>query len=306
MNLHHITRIMMIVLMPALMLGFTRIAPNTDTCEGYRPRRVWIDTQVWWIQTPGQGGSDFGHVHLATCFPLYQSVSGQVPFEFLITMHNNPGRLGSVDIDIPDAQNIGTRVAQLALVEFNPPLTCPIGQTCQWRIPIVANTTLLPYDGRQTWRLHALVAEPDGKHMLISSGHTATISNGRSIVDSVVSEQLEGKSWYTGADYARTVIRGTPVPNRPVRKPFPIRFYCASDSPYPLSECLVTVDPDFHNGYDGTALLRLANPTEVFRTITIDMSQFSIGFHRLAFRGCAPQPNGSTLCNITAFKFNIP
>ncbi len=40
-----------------------------------------------------QAGTSYGHVHMGTCFPLNQTVSGVVPFDIELVLHENPGAL---------------------------------------------------------------------------------------------------------------------------------------------------------------------------------------------------------------------
>src|SRR4051794_21487387 len=55
-------------------------SPNPVTCEGYPEKRVYLEAQSWWEAQPGPPGhpgtGQQGHIHVGTCFPLYQKLSG--------------------------------------------------------------------------------------------------------------------------------------------------------------------------------------------------------------------------------------
>ena len=89
-------RILMAVVMAAGVLVAAPSAqaePNPDTCEGYPEPRVFVEAQGWWVQEPGDNGDHFGHIHVGTCFPLFQTVRGTVGFDLKFQLHDNPGQL---------------------------------------------------------------------------------------------------------------------------------------------------------------------------------------------------------------------
>ena len=81
--------------MPVVLLAPSTSASTPDplTCAGYSEPRLFLDAQGWWTAEPGQTGSDFGHIHVSTCFPLNQTVSGVVPFDIQLVMHRDPGTI---------------------------------------------------------------------------------------------------------------------------------------------------------------------------------------------------------------------
>ena len=70
-------------------------APDPLSCAGYAERRQFVDAQAWWLNDPNRGfnGGDRGHAHMGACIPERERVSGTVPFDVRIVMHDNPGRL---------------------------------------------------------------------------------------------------------------------------------------------------------------------------------------------------------------------
>ena len=71
-------------------LGLLRL--QTPTAPSTASRASSSRTESWWVQTPGATGTDFGHVHVGTCFPYLQDVSASVPFDIQVKLHRNPGR----------------------------------------------------------------------------------------------------------------------------------------------------------------------------------------------------------------------
>jgi hypothetical protein len=81
-----------------LVVGITvpaAAAPDPLTCAGYAERRQFIDAQAWWLNEPDRGftGGDRGHAHMGAYIPERERVSGTVPFDVRIVLHDNPGRL---------------------------------------------------------------------------------------------------------------------------------------------------------------------------------------------------------------------
>ena len=273
-------------------------AADPLTCAGYPERRVFLDSQAWWVTTPGKSGPNNGHVHTSTCFPLFQTVSGVVPMDIRITMHDNPGKLTTLTIQI--FGDYGAVVA--AQKKFSPALTC--ATTCQFWVHLDADTTKVPADGRQEWRIRPSITEPDGKKMVGSTSYQTYLKNGKPKNDYRATDMIQGKGWYTGADYAKARL-DSGVPFGPVAAPWTIKYSCESSGP-PVSECLLTVDPDFHTGNMGTVLFQTNNSSQGQRTMTIDPHRFAPGTHRLVIRSSANAPAGSTNSGVLAVQFTVP
>jgi hypothetical protein len=278
----------------------TAAADNPDplTCAGYPELRVFMDSQGWWTTTPGQQGTNHGHVHTATCFPLHQTVKGIVPLDIRLTMHENPGKLTSLTIQI--FGDYGAVV--VAQKKFSPALTCD--GTCEWWVHLDADTGKVPYDGRQEWRIRPKINEPDGKVMIGSTSWQTYLSNGKAKNDYRSYDLIQGKGWYTNASYAKARLDAG-FPFAPITQNWTIKYRCESDGP-PVSECLVTVDPDFHQGQMGTVLFQSNSSSQAQRTLTINPSQFTPGAHRLVIRGSAAHNSGSTNAGVLVIPFTIP
>ncbi|MGH3665156.1 MAG: hypothetical protein ACRDU8_03515 [Egibacteraceae bacterium] len=72
--------------------GHGRVAPRDPlTCDGYRERRFFFESQAWWQPTVS-GNQDLGHIHVGTCFPHAQTVSGVVNFDLAHHDARQPGQ----------------------------------------------------------------------------------------------------------------------------------------------------------------------------------------------------------------------
>lgn len=275
--------------------GAARATPDPLTCAGYVEQRVFLDSQSWWVTTPGKDGKDFGHLHTSLCFPLHQQVKGVIPLDIRLTMHENPGRLRSLTVQV--FTDSGATV--VAKKEFKPALTCEM--TCAWWVHLEADTTKVPFDGRQEWRIRPRVEEPDGKTMVGSTSYQAYLSNGRPRNDYRSYDLIQGKGWYTGASYAIARL-DSGFPFAPVRGLWRITFRCESDGP-PVQGCFALIDPDFHKGDFGMVLMR--SKAAYKGGLTIDTTQLTNGPHRLVIRTDAPNPAGSTNSGLLGISFIV-
>jgi hypothetical protein len=93
--------LLLIALTIAGVMAGTRSASAADPaaadpdCSVYSQPCIFLEAQSWWLHTPGATRTDFGHVHVGTCFPYLQNVSDSVRHP--LKLHNNPGRLYHVD-----------------------------------------------------------------------------------------------------------------------------------------------------------------------------------------------------------------
>ena len=273
-------------------------APNPVTCEGYPgPPRVFLDSQAWWVPWKA-GGANNGHVHTSLCFPLHQTVSGTVPLDIRLTMHQNPGKLTSINVQV-----FGTAGSTVVgNVKFKPALTCP--GTCVWWVHIDADTTKVGLNGRHEWRFRPKISQPGGQTMVGSTSYQTYLANSKALVKNYrPSDFLQGKGWYTGASYAIARLDDG-FPFAPISAPWTIKFRCESDGP-PVSECLVTVDPDFHANNAGTILFQTTSSSEAQRSLVIDPSKFPPGPHKLVIRSSANHVSGSTNAGVLGIPFQV-
>ena len=253
--------------------------PDPVNCTGYPEPRALLESQDWWTVpgAPIEGGSQ--HIHLSTCFPIDQTLSGVVPFDLHVQLHLNPGVLTKVDMSV-----FGDNVDVNQVVAL-PNYTCPTSQCDLW-YHVDYDTTRVPVDGYLEFRFHARVTAPDTSIGYTSTGWQATLANGggRPVQNYRTPPFIEGRGWYTGTEYenARVV---TNLPTGPVSGVWTCNIKLAKGSGGTTpTRVFVSVDPHFHaNPVDhGRVILDQATP--YLGGISIDTRNLSDGVHRLFLR----------------------
>ncbi len=277
--------------------------PEFVDCSGYPERRIFLESQAMWMRTPGQSGTDFGAVHLGTCFPNEQIVRGRLRFDLIVKIHNNPGILRGVGIQITSRQ-ANTRVANMALSQ-----TCP-GHECEFRYTLYADTTLVA-DGRQEFRFNARITEPDGKTLLATTGWQAYIDNNApaQVIGDLTGAYrspryfTEARGWYTDFGYQNARLE-SPLPNS-VNGSLVIRVSLKRGSGGSASSRVyVQIDPQ-HDPCDAPSGVVFHRTGEFTGNVTIDTRRLSNGRHHLALRTEVDTPVGSTLGGILILPFTV-
>jgi len=253
-------------------------APDPLTCQGYSEPRVFLDSQGWWVPQPGQTGQNFGHIHLSTCYPLYSTVSGTVPFDLQLVMHDNPGAIRRIRVYICSNQQNKQPCPEQPVVPLN--LTCPSPGTCTFWQHVDVNTLNYPYDGLANIRFRVEALEPDGHTLRTSQYWLTDIENGNPPLTSP-SDFIKARGWYSGgAGYSNADLKHSSWPP-PTSGTWTINFQCGST--LEVLDCLVAVDPDFHAGSDGIVLFNQAGADRP-SSVTLDLSTLTPGTHYLAIR----------------------
>ena len=114
-----------------------------------------MESQSWWEQTAGKSGTEYGHVDVGTCFPFGQTLTG-ASFDVRVVLYDEPGTLSTVELQL-----FGSKLED----------DCK-SQQCQLQVPGQRALYLVvsshrqycahPADGRQEFRFHAIVNQPDG------------------------------------------------------------------------------------------------------------------------------------------------
>jgi hypothetical protein len=280
----------------------TTTGGDPTTCEGYPEPRVFLESQDWWQPHPAFGGTeDFGHVHAGACFPRTHlpdgspnKVSGTLKLDVRVMMHDNPGLLRFVRVDLTDRAS-NQRVVRVPVDE-----TCTVGgehwdpahNACVWWIPIEIDTTAANYDGFQEVRLAASVRQQDtDDSMFNTTGWQVYLDNGKAVShyransDGSPREYLEGRGWYEGAGYTNArlesrlpyTVSGTWNPS--------IRTLPGSGG-IGVKWSFAAVNPNFHHGHEGMVLLDQAGPYR--GQLSIDTTKLPDGPNRLFIRADAP------------------
>ena len=267
--------LLLIVLTFVAVMAGTRSAPAADPdCSVYSEPRIFLETQSWWVQTPGATGTDFGHVHVGTCFPYLQDVSASVPFDIQVKLHNDPGRLHQVDV-----QAFNDAYGVKLLISTDPDFTCPTGD-CTLTYHLDAPTTGLAVGGLTEFRVRATVRTPDGNDFLATDGWLAYVRNGTTSVDThyLAPNITEARGWYglPGTD-------GLGYENARLRSPVPTAALSGTWTPE------VETLPGAFRG-----------------PVSIDTTQLANGPHKLVVASSADNPNrGSTQSGVMVIPFTV-
>ena len=276
--------------------------PDRLTCAGYPEPRIFVESQSWWMQTPGANGTDFGHMHLGACMPYDQTLTGIVGIDVRIILHDNPGTFDYLNpVLVSNSQELSLPHV-LTLNGF----TCPEG-TCTTWVHLDVDTRLIVSDGLEELRVRAYTIEPDGNIMHSSINTVAYFDNGYPLSNLDRRAYQRGKGWYTGAGYCESdVLSNLPVgPVSGVWTPqLQIVDHGAADD-LPVTHSSVRLDPDFHATpvVPGTILIDASVPWT--GSVAIDTTTLTNGRHRLLLRADCDDPRGSTNSGVLAVFFTV-
>ena len=285
-----------------LLAGFLSLAIRLEVAEADTlPNGVACvkqESQSWWMTTPGQSGTQFGHVHIGACMPWGQRVSGKFTIPVTVIMHDNPGKFMYFNpVYKTDSQEVSTD-KNFSLKDRS----CPVG-TCQWTVPIEIDTAKWNFSGLQELRIRSYTKEPDGKIMHSSINVFADVQNGRPRNDMDRKRFPRGKGWYTGFGYCEADILQFP-PVAPVTSWAPtaqVIWHGASEDRAPSGHT-VSIDADAHAGIPGTVLARGIGPLQ---PRVFNLSGLSAGRHKLSIKADCDTPLGSTNSGVLVFWFEM-
>jgi hypothetical protein len=288
-------------------------APQTDTmavdpndCSTYTDYKRWFfDSQAWW-QDKNQDYFMQEHLHLGTCFPHAQTVAGTVPFDAVIKLHNNPGVITWVRVQIylpssdPNYGAIkkGCHGDGIVCYDPQPPLRCPANvMDCTFNIHLDVDTTKFPYDGLQEFRLATNMDMGNSTVMYQTNGWRAYLANGKPVkpvgFDSTL-ESVEGRGWHTGTNYTNARLDNFPKDTLVSGIwTFKVRLDKGADGT-PVTEHEILIDPNIHGmsrgvsvpitvkGIAKTAPYLGSGPFS--GSVSIDTRQLTNGVHKLMLR----------------------
>jgi hypothetical protein len=266
--------------------GHPPASGNPVTCSGYAEPRTFLEVHAWWEGAPLAAGQ-IAHVHAGTCFPLGQTVSGQVPFDVRIVMHDNPGHLYRYETALfTDGQG----AEDVSVVD----LDHRCATTCEFWVRTVVDTSGAN-DGWHEFRFKPRVRFSNGEVQLTSSGWPLRTENGNpdgGFRDTSDGPWLDivGRGWYDGHGYQNPVLRSVDavLPGNVVSGLWQpeVRLDAGSEGD-PATFSAVYIDPDFHHNDEdsngGGVVIGQWNGLQR-GPVAIDTSRLSNGWHTLALR----------------------
>jgi hypothetical protein len=274
---------------------------QTTDCSGYVERRQFVESQGWWTQTPGQTGTDFGHIHVGACIPERETIRGVVPLDVRVILHDNPGTLRYLGIVVKGAGYEAT-VAKPTIPNF----TCPSG-TCSGWLHYDLDTSLFQRSGRQEIRFRTLLDTPDGNSMHAGLNFQVIVDNGKAFDDYEREPHLRGKGWYTTSGYCEATMKSVPIPDAPLSGTWSPTVAMIEHSTGTVNDLVtahsVRLDPDLHNGVEGTILRSGAGTFE--GPVAIDTTRLTNGPHRLMLKADCENAAGSTNAGLLVIPFVV-
>ncbi len=300
-----------LVLAPGIALP-ADASPDPLSCAGYAERRQFVEAQAWWLNDPDRGfnGGDRGHAHMGACIPERERVSGTVPFDVRIVMHDNPGRLTYV------AAVFKTRSTEITVARKSPSRTCNGGVgTCTFWFHFALDVDDFPVSGLEEIRFRSTVQErsPSGEReeMRPSLNFQVWVANGQPRSDVTRYPYLRGKGWYTGPAYCEAAFLDK-IPDRPRSGVWRPRVLLddhdggtAGDAK--VTRHTVTLDPDFHAvPEDPGRLIRRGRDGLPATTLAIDTTKLANGAHKLHLRAdCDDPTKGSINSGVLVIPFTV-
>jgi len=299
----------------AVPAGGAEAAPNPLTCEGYPQPRLFLESQAWWLASPGRSGTSFGHVHSGTCFPYRQTVSGQLTLHVRSMLHENVGTLTHVRVQAYNKGAYSVKTLKTVSQSFRCPSTTP--DDCTTWTTVTVDTSLLPYDGLTEFRVHSQAKEPDGNIMLASTGWLAKVRNGKPYHDTTYlnasgTVQTEGRGWYghsfssgDNLGYANARFLSA-LPTAPVSGTWsPAVQTIAGADGKPITHTLVTINPQFHAAPANRGWVQVERNAAWRGTLAVDTTMLPNGPHRLGILASADQSVGSRQTGVQIIPFTV-
>jgi len=272
----------------ALMMSPAPSAADPVCPEGWYA----VDAQSWWQDAPGPfSDMTAGHLHLGGCIPLRTThLTGTVPFDAIVKMHNNDGKVTYVAIVVK------TDSLEQTYRSVNPGWTCPTAD-CTFVQHFDLPVSAFNVSGRQEIRLRVTAKRPNGKEFRTSLNFEAVIDNGKTLNNFDRMPYTRGKGWYTNVNYCEASYRDdiTPVPVAPVSgtwTPYITQVDHGSSDANP-TYWSIRVDPDIHAGYMGLFLGEGAGSRNGY--FPIDTTQLANGPHKLFLQTKCEVPAGQNV-----------
>jgi hypothetical protein len=283
-------------------------AANPVTCAGYRQRRVFLESQVWWQRTPGRQGTNFGHVHTGVCFPYLRKIHGRVAFDVVTKLHRNPGVFKDIIFQARN-ERYSPRPRQLRR-RIVVGKRCPrkSRNDCTFITRVVVNTRVLPTDGLWQFRIRSRVREPDGHIAMPSNAFPTFVRNRKSRVDGAAWTQ--GRGWYGKRFGYNNAFLLSAIPRRPVTglwRPKIRTTRTRGRVGGAITRTVVTIDPNFHAVPPNTGVVLSDRPSRVERATPIDTRLLSNGKHKLVIVAQTRNVgrSGSTLSGVLVIPFRV-
>jgi hypothetical protein len=220
---------------------------------------------------------DARHLHTGGCIPRREvTLSGIVPFDVVVKMHNDPGRVTYVAIVVKTASMESTYQS------VNPGWTCPT-HDCTFVQHFELPMSAFDKSGLEEIRFRATSRQPSGNELRTSVNFQTHVDNGKPLDNVTRLPFLRLKGWYTGVGYCEAGYRSdlVPLPSGPVSGLWTpnIRQVDHGSSDADPTAHSIRIDPDIHGGHPGTFLTQ--GPGGRDGPFSINTTQLPNGEHKL-------------------------
>lgn len=276
----------LLVLLLALFLSPATSFAQGDpqTCVGYPEPRRYLEAQGWWENAdhPFPGS----HIHLGTCFPIEQTISGVVHFDVVLKLHDMAGN-GTIQrlvvgVRAPDQDN-----PQFDRVDTTVPVNFSCAVTdCELTVGMNVDTGRNSWDGIHEFHFKTLgVRTSEGSTFYTATYFNAYLDNGdpEYVLEFPQAVRSPGSTlWYKGVDYNRVVCgedTEADLWQNPVSGIVTVDCFFEGNA-----GVFVSVDPSFHAVPPNLGTVLLDSLVNGDHAIQIDTTRFSNGEHKLFLR----------------------
>lgn len=297
--------------------------PNPLTCEGYAENRVFMESQSWVepqtgaVDHPGTG--EQGHIHVSTCFPLYQVVtSPTLSLDIRLQLHNVPGEVGTLNVEL---YQMGGPTGGTMRVTVPSGGDCAVADCDRWfhvDFPLSESTESGWVEFEMYPQIHSVDANGvrTGLKWYNLTRWFFDLQNGAPPRDDPLTPSMiyiGGDTWFSGPGTNYSVARIAP-------SSFPWDF--ETGEMIPVSGTWtpsvlfkhagrVLIDPVLHADPPNFGWEVYNNPTfggNQFVNLSIDTTQLTNGPHRMLLISCNPNANGGsgiTNCGVLVVSFVV-
>lgn len=292
--------------------GIACIGAPPDEPNGgvYDERRQFIDAQSWWVPTPGQNGTDHGHIHVGACIPEGETISGPFKLNIRMVLHS-PGvqkvyGTGTANVPYMSIVLKDDSIEKSAYKLHEAGWTCSTPGTCtRWRSQTVDPSSFTT-DGRKEIRFRFFSDVKDGtaEARMTASLNWQFVLDRPSVssVDSYDRQPyLRGKSWYSNpgtkssGGYCEADFLSVPIPDGPLSGVWTpnakMVWHGGSDDPT-IATREARLDPDFHAGPPNPGTLLMSGAGEFNGGLSIDTRTLANGSHKLFLRSVCHDLDG--------------
>jgi hypothetical protein len=297
-------------------------APDPTTCTGYPEPRVYMEDQSWWEPQVGPpshpGTGKMGHIHVETCFPLYQRFggTGTIGFDITVRLHNMPGEMKDLRID-----SYGDfKLDAISNVNWRCP-TADCAQTFHVDLPL----DKMQYSGLHALQIEAYVKNEDGRIQFTLPRWPVYLDNGKplpppgSVTQSIASDLdargVIGDTWYQndgpGGNYSQVAITREDYPWDPLSGQTKVksgvwepRVFFESDTGFAYLDAALHANPPTKTVvYEGPG--HAWGPWGVSK-LRIDTTSLTDGPHKLLIGTCNTRgiPTGNH-CGTQVIRFMV-